>query len=127
TTLFRSKLENLDKVFSGVVAIAGTVSGWPGAQLGQQTPLLIRVKTAIGADFRQLRQPRNLDPPAFIFRQMQMQLVELVTGHLLDQTQGDLFAVKVAAHVVVHTTPAGSRTVDDGKQRQRKAPGRSCR
>ena len=54
---------------------------------------------ALAADFRQLRQTGDLDAPAFVIAQVEVEFVELVGRHLIQQAQHRILLMEVARHV----------------------------
>ena len=89
-----------------------------GAELGLQAGLLAVVEAAKRADLRQLGQRRDLEPPALVVAQVQVQLVELVGRHLLDKLQDFVAAVEVAAEVDVQPAERQPRRILDQQRTQ---------
>jgi hypothetical protein len=74
---------------------------------------------ATRADLRQFRQAGDLDPPALVVGQVQVQAVQLVGGHLVEDRQDLGLGMEVAGHVDVQAPKVEARRVVDGQQRDR--------
>ena len=78
-----------------------------------QTERIVAVRLAPGPVFGQLRIAADLDPPTLIVGQVQMQSVELVEGHAVDERLYLVDRKEVTGHVEHHAAPAKARFIDD--------------
>jgi hypothetical protein len=74
---------------------------------------------AARADVGQLRQAGDLDPPALVVSQVQVQAVQLVGRHLVQDRQDLGLGVEVAGHVDMQAAKVEARGVVQGQQRNR--------
>ena len=100
----------------GLAVETGTlvVAGRAGAQLRHQALGFGLVVATLAADVGQLRQARDLQTPAFIVGQPQVQHVELHGGHLIHQLLQGLGASEVTGHVGLHAAVFKARGILDG-------------
>ena len=111
-------LSDFDIVGGGEIAVDRRVAVRSGAELGQQAARLGWVVAAIAADLGQLGQAGNLQPPAFVVAEVQVQLVELVPAHLLDDLEHLGLAVEVARKVDVQPAKVEARRILDLERAQ---------
>ena len=74
---------------------------------------ILRLPVDQRADLRQLGIGGDFQPPSFIVRQMQLEDVELVGGHLVDDLEQRLLAEEVTAHIDQQAAPAEAGRVAD--------------
>ncbi len=110
-------------VVAGQVAAARAVVR-AGAELRQQAARLARIVAAARADPGQFGQAGNLDAPALVVRQVQVQAIELVRAHLVDQAAQRRRVLEVACEVDVHPAMREARRILDEHRRDRAAAGR---
>ena len=105
-------------VKSTVQAVAEPVTGQQEAAVAVgpgtgQTKRIVAVGFAPGPAFGQQRVAADLDPPPLIVGQVQMEPVELVEGHAVDERLHLVDRKEVTGHVEHHAPPAEARLVDD--------------
>ena len=94
-----ARLGIFDDVDIVLTAEEAAVDVRPLAVLRQQAGGFAQIVAALAADFRQLRQTGDLDAPAFVIAQVEVEFVELVGRHLIQQAQHRVLLMKVARHV----------------------------
>ena len=92
-----------------------------GAELRQDAPRLGRIVAAVKRRLGKLREAgAELQPPPFIVAEVEVQFVELVPAHLIDELQQLRLAVEVAGQVDVQSAKGQARCVFD-RQRTKMA------
>jgi hypothetical protein len=118
------KAQDLCVVGRAVVAAAiGVGHIGPGAIGRRQVAPGVGTVAAPRAKFGQFRQAGNGQAPAFVVRQVQVQLVELEPAHQVQQAQHRGLGVEVARHVQQQAAVFETRCVAQaqGRQQQRRA------
>ena len=102
----RCRLHDRDIVGGSQVTIDRARPVGTGAELRQQARLFLQVVAPFRPDLGQFGQRRNLDPPAFVVGEMEVQLVQLIRRHRLDQFQDLVAAMEIAAQIDVQPAKA---------------------
>ena len=90
-------------------------------------PIRVGRVTAARAHRGQLRQARDLNPPAFVIGKVDMKDVELVASEEIERAQDQWLRVEVAGDVEHEAAIAETRSVDDSDRRQCDTPAGSGR
>jgi hypothetical protein len=115
--------DDLDEVGARQEARARGIGVRAGAELRQEARLLLEIVAAPGADARELGQARDLEAPALVVGQVQVQRVELVRRHLVEDLQHLCLGVEVARQVELRTSvPVPRSVVRDRHLGQRHVP-----
>src|SRR3954451_1112761 len=93
--------QDFDVVGSRKIAVDRRVAGRPGPELRKQAARFAGVEATIGANRSEFGQPRYLEPPAFVVAKVEVELVELVPAHLLDDLEYLRLAVEIAGEIDV--------------------------
>ena len=104
----------------GQIAVGRGILGGVGTELRLQARLFAQVGAAIGPHLGQFGQARDLQAPALVIAQMEMECVELVGRHLLDQLQDLGLAMEVARQIDVQPAKAIARRILDDQRAERR-------
>lgn len=116
--------QDLDVIGAGVVAGTGRVVRIAAGAVGRlQADTRLGAVAAHRADGSELRQAGDLQPPAFVVGEMEMEGIELVARHQVEQLEHSLFCVEVAADVQLEAAIRKTRRADDGQLGQIDAAG----
>ncbi|MNP32814.1 hypothetical protein D3C76_1260180 [compost metagenome] len=81
------------------------------AILRQQAGGFAQVVATLPTDFGQFRQARNGDAPTFVITQMEVEFIELVRRHLVQQAQHRILLVEVTCDIQEDATILEARRI----------------
>lgn len=113
--------QNLSEIFTGVITAArGVCIGIPAAAVKRvKTVALGQRMPAPRSDLGQFFEPRNLQTPALVIGQVQMQDVHLIERQQIYQAENILLGSKVACHVKVQSAVLQIRIICNRSSRER--------
>ncbi len=112
-----SVAEQAHVVLGGEEAASRSLGERAAAELGQQALVFLQVVAPPGADFGQFGQALDGEPPSLVVGEMEMEAVELVGGHLVDQRADRFGPVEIACDVEMQPAKAEARGILDRERR----------